>query len=554
MKLSGGTPTGSRRWERKRSANNRVVFQTEKIGFQRLANSALEVSGRGAGLAAILFLILWLGAAPPAFAQASVSVETSPQLFTVMCALHASGYDEDVREADPSSYRAQLRKELLRLQGPAVDAVRQYYREHRQLDSAATFSRFLSFALLVGPPPKFEFTERREALPPDALVVQDFAEVLGNFYREAQIDKLWQSFQTDYQRESLRLRQPVAQIVLQVTGYLREVQRSASRRTFTVYSEPLVGGKTSFRNYGDHYDLVLDPAGQLPLDEIRHSYLHFLLDPLPARYQKEVSRLVPLQAYAARAPRLPEEWRSDWSAFVTECLVRVVELHLRKMSPQQRNAALDAAERDGFFLVRAFDRGLNDFDSSEPAMTFFFQQMVAAVDVPAEAKRLETVQFAALEATPAVHQNPAQRSELEIWLDEGDRDIARQDAQSAVAVFERVLEKYPAQPRAEYGLAVALILLREVERAKTILQGLVQQVEKQGGGGSGVTPMIRAWSHVHLGRIYDVEENRELALTEYRAALAVPGAPVAARQAAQRGIEKGYEPGRPGRDDAKKRP
>jgi len=532
-----------------------VVFQTQKIEFPRLAISTLEVRGRGAWLAGVLLVVLSLGAAAPAAAQASVSVENSPQLFTVMCALHASGYDEDVREADPNSFRAQLRRDLLRLQGPAVEAVRQYYRDHRQLDSAATFSRFLSFALLVGPPPKFELTERREALPPDALVVQDFAEVLGNFYREAQIEKLWLSVQADYARESVRLRQPVGQVVLQVTGYLREVQHSASRRTFTVYSEPLVGGKTSFRNYGDRYYLVLDPSGPPPLDEIRHSYLHFLLDPLPSRYQKEVAMLTPLQAYAARAPRLPEEWRNDWSAFVTECLVRVVELRLRKISPQQRNAALDAAERDGFVLVRAFDRGLTEFDSSEPAMTFFFQQIVAGVDVPAEAKRLETLQFAAAEATPAVHPNAAaQRSELEIWLDEGDRYIARQDAQAAVAVFERVLEKYPAQPRAEYGLAVALILLKEVERAKTILQGLVQQVEEQGGNGPGVTPMIRAWAHVHLGRIYDVEENRELALTEYRAALAVPGAPAAARQAAQRGIEKGYEPGRPGRDDAKKRP
>jgi hypothetical protein len=53
---------------------------------------------------------------------------------------------------------------------------------------------------------------------------------------------------------------------------------------------------------------------------------------------------------------------------------------------------------------------------------------------------------------------------------------------------------------------------------------------------------VVAWSHVHLGRIYDLERNRELALSEYRAALAVEGAPDAARIAARRGLEKGIPP------------
>jgi hypothetical protein len=50
-------------------------------------------------------------------------------------------------------------------------------------------------------------------------------------------------------------------------------------------------------------------------------------------------------------------------------------------------------------------------------------------------------------------------------------------------------------------------------------------------------PKILAWSHIYLGRIHDREGNRDLALSEYRAALAVEGAPDAARLAAQRGVE-----------------
>ena len=41
--------------------------------------------------------------------------------------------------------------------------------------------------------------------------------------------------------------------------------------------------------------------------------------------------------------------------------------------------------------------------------------------------------------------------------------------------------------------------------------------------------------------MYDVEGKREQAVLEYRAALAVEGAPESARAAAQRGIEAGYQ-------------
>ena len=38
-------------------------------------------------------------------------------------------------------------------------------------------------------------------------------------------------------------------------------------------------------------------------------------------------------------------------------------------------------------------------------------------------------------------------------------------------------------------------------------------------------PMVLAWSHVYLARIYDAEGNPSVAKTEYESALAVEGAP-----------------------------
>jgi hypothetical protein len=57
-----------------------------------------------------------------------------------------------------------------------------------------------------------------------------------------------------------------------------------------------------------------------------------------------------------------------------------------------------------------------------------------------------------------------------------------------------------------------------------------------------VEPEVLAWSHVYLGRIYDLQEDRDAGVAEYRAALAVKGAPESARTAAQGGIETAYQP------------
>jgi hypothetical protein len=144
-------------------------------------------------------------------------------------------------------------------------------------------------------------------------------------------------------------------------------------------------------------------------------------------------------------------------------------------------------------------------------------------------------------------------TELDRWLSEGDRQIALQNGVAAGEVFEHILLKYPDVPRAVYGLAVASVLQRNGDRAKELFEKLVKPAAAPAPGAVSppADPDVLAWSHVYLGRIHDVEGDRNLALNEYRAALGVEGAPEAARVAAQRGVSTGYQPKRPA-DDSKR--
>jgi hypothetical protein len=404
-------------------------------------------------------------------------------------------------------------------------------------------SRYVTFALVVGPAPKFDYALEHEDLPPDVLALEGFNQVLSNFYQEAKLDQLWNQVEPGYQQAAQLYRGPLSEILLKETGYLREILRP-TRRTFTVYVEPLVGGRTNVRNIGNQYVVVVDP--QLDsTDRIRHALLHFLIDPLPIRYADSVAAESPLLSQAERAPRLPAEFQDDVSGFFTECLVRSVELRLQRLPAPQLADRVNAAESDGYVLVRSLMTALAKFEASEPAMDLYFPTLVKSIDVAAEVKRLQAVTFppASKEesATGDGDVTPSGRANLEATLSAGERDIAAQDAAAAQKEFERALAQAPGQPRALYGLAVASVLQGNGARARELFTQVVTAASGSQGS-SRPDPVALAWSHIYLGRMDDLNGDRDNALAEYHAALAVADAPESARLAAQRGLEQGYQP------------
>jgi len=500
---------------------------------------------------------------PPASreeARRTISVDSRVQLFAVLCALDAAGYDSSAAGDTPG--RVQLRERLRALQGPAVAALRKYYAEHAVADSGETFSRFVSFALVAGPPPDFRFEMRRDDLPPEALTLDGFNVILDNFYKEARLAELWQIYQPSYQTGVESLRAPVSDLVFTDSNYLREIIRSNSPRTFSIYVEPLAGSKTIFKTFGDQYTLVVRPSDDPPIDDIRHAFLHYLLDPIAIRYRVQASRAAPLLEIAARAPMLSVDLRDDYSAFFDECLVRAVELRLRHLPPVQLSAAIDADEGNGYVLVRSIYAGLSGFEKSEPAMGYYLPDLVKGIDVDGEQRRLKNVKFAdaapAKDAPESTHASakpaaPASPNPLEDDLAEGQRQISARNGAAAAASFERVLASHPEDQRATYGLAVASALQGRPDRARELFAKVIDAAQNPLADPSvHPDPSNLSWSHIYLGRMYDVEGKRDLAVVEYRAALAVAGAPDSAKTAAQHGIETGYQtPARDRQSDGK---
>jgi tetratricopeptide (TPR) repeat protein len=478
--------------------------------------------------------------------QSTVSVDGSEAMFTTICALLAAGFESNISSDNWTAFRAQMRERLRQQKGPAVEAVREFYRQHELRDPGATLSRYLWFGLVSGPAPAFQPVLRRDELPPEIVALEGFSEILSNYYQEQKIGQLWRQVQPIYSREVERLHDPVSQIVFVASGYLREILEPSGPRTFSIVVEPLVGRITNVRNFGDHYALVLSGGEEIPADVVRHAFLHFLLDPLPMMYPHVTAVKRPLFEKAAAAPRLAPELKDDYASYFAECAVRAVELKLKRMSPGEREAAMSRDDEDGYVLVKPLFGALPKFENSEPSMKLFFPDLVRAIDMGAETKRLAAVKFAPLEtakledetaseevarrrsAAPTTVPNDA---EVITALTEGERRIAEKNPRAAEASFQKVLTKYPDQARAWYGIGLVALLDHDAARAKQVFGRLTA-----GEHAATQDPMVLAWSHVYLARIYDDEGNPEVARMEYQSVLSVEGGPEQAKQAAQKGL------------------
>lgn len=465
-----------------------------------------------------------------------------------MCALDASGFPSDEGTLSEMPARLALRADLLKMNGPAVEALRKFYREHVMADPGETLSRFMAFALAAGPPPAFKLEVPRDQLPPDVLALEEFQQVLADFYQEAHLDLRWRQVEKEYEYATLQYGLPVNQIVTVTNAYLREVAKPSKGRSFFVYVEPLVGSRTIFRNTGDRYAIVVGLPHEFPAAEVRHAYLHFLLDPLPLENRTLIQSKSALLNIAARAPRLPPEYQTDFIAFTDECFIKAVELRLQRLSVDQLEAAITDADRSGFVLVRPMVAQLLKFEKDEPAMSYYFSDLIQAIDVQKEQKRLSRVAFYPIDMIPAQNEkSEVQNSEsnLQRLMDQGDREIALQRPSDAETIFQTVLKQDPTQPRAIYGLAIASVLEGKAAAAKDLFEQVVSLATSPSNGkASSQVPDASqlAWSHIYLGRIHDLEGERGPAIEEYQAALAVDGAPESTRVAAQRGVSAAYAP------------
>ena len=200
---------------------------------------------------------------------------------------------------------------------------------------------------------------------------------------------MWKRSQPAIDQYIERYHGPVTDAVLQVNAYLRQQTSGARGRHFQIYIELLAApNQIQTRSYGYEYTIVITPSPELRTFDVRHAYLHYLLDPLSTRYQEILERKKGLVDHAQRAQALADSFKDDFLLLVTESLIKAVEARL-----DHKPEGVQAALREGYILAPYFAEHLPVYEKQEQSMAFYYSDMVGAIDVVKEDKRLSLVEF-----------------------------------------------------------------------------------------------------------------------------------------------------------------
>ncbi|MFZ0797968.1 MAG: tetratricopeptide repeat protein [Terriglobales bacterium] len=468
----------------------------------------------------------------------NVSLESSETLFTALTAINTCGYDQELSASDP--LRTQIRLEVAKAvedTAGAQDVVGPmclFYRQHQVPDPAHDLSHYVSLALYLEEPPTFTLKVKEAELPPDASAVAGIVPLMQAFHARIGLHAIWERHRERYKELAAIYHDPLAKMTFDTEIYLKMPSAGYLGRQFTVYLDAMgAPGQTNARNYASDYYVVISPSSgtAIKLQQIRHTYLHYLLDPLALKNGDSFKRLEPLLEAVQNAP-MDEAFKSNISLLVTECLIRAIEQRLTKVPDAERAKSIEEADKEGYVLTRYFYDALGRFDKDPTGMRNAYAEMVGSIEVGKEMKRASLLEFSSEAAPELLHLAGAHSEHL---LLNAERRLAAGDPQTAQKLAQQALDEQEEDSgRALFILAEVATANRDMEGARIYFERALQTARE---------PKVIAWSHIYLGRIFDLKEDRLAAVDQYRAALdAAGGALPEVKLAAQRGLDQPYEP------------
>ena len=487
---------------------------------------------------AATFAAVLLVASVWAQSRPQVSLETSETLFTVLTAINTCGYDQELSASDPlrTQIRLEVAKAVANTAGvqEVVGPMCLFYRQHQVPDPARDLSHYVSLALYLQEPPAFTLKVKQAELPPDAETVAGMLPLMQAFYQKIGLHAIWLQHQARYVELTDVYHAPLAKMTFDTEIYLKVPSAGYLGQQFTVYLDAMgAPGQTNARNYASDYYVVISPTTgtAIKLQQIRHTYLHYLLDPLALKNGDSFKRLEPLLGDVKNAP-MDEAFKTNISLLVTECLVRAVELRLNRISDAERAKSIDEADKQGYVLTRYFYDALGRFDKDPAGIRNAYPDMVGSIEIGKEMKRASLIEFSGEAAPELLHLAGPHSEHL---LLNAERRLAAGDAETAQKLAQQALDEQEEDSgRALFILAEVATANRDMDGARTYFERALQAARE---------PKVIAWSHIYLGRIFDLKEDRLAAVDQYRAALdAAGGALPEAKLAAQRGLDQPYEP------------
>jgi hypothetical protein len=499
----------------------------------------------------------------------TVSLVPSEPLFLMASALNACGYDEGLEESAP--IRAKVREELNQAFTRSEDArnardkVCLYIAQHRLTGGVRDIAQYVSLALYLTPPPELETSVELTEMPPDAASVAEILPLLRTFVQTTDLHGIWLATHHTYDELIDQFHDPLSTVIENTDLYLKQPAETYTGRRFVVVVEPMLSPRTvNARIYGTDYVVVLAPEnGKIRMSDVRHVYLHYMIEPLLYARANAIDRTQPILKEIREAP-LEFRYRSDTVPLTVECLIKAIEArtmdtgipnykvppgvdrsqmpryeHERQLVQQKQDtvrlAAVQHDMRQGYVLTQYFYEQLIQFERDPASLKDTIGEMVYSMDVDQQVHRARQTEFDQQADEDVLTRPKPKKLEgldlAEARLQAGDVIGASALARQYLAERSDSLQAVADAARANFVLARAAAMTGHPGEAVSRFQTTLA---------SSKDPRLIAWSHIYLGRMLDLDCKRDQAVTEYKQALENRDGQQDTRLAAERGMKAAY--------------
>ncbi|HYX28166.1 MAG TPA: hypothetical protein VE863_06340 [Pyrinomonadaceae bacterium] len=549
-------------------------------------------------------------AAPFELSDFGVQVQPDARLIIMMAALEAAGFDPTPAGKDPSAFRKLVRKDQESLDPGLRERMRNFFNLHKLPPSASAAdqsARYVSLAYAIGQPPLLEAPERSDDLPGGVLEVLDFMPLVRDFYRKSGLDERVVAYMRAYQAEGDRLRPQSADMVRAVLSYLHTrpilvatervrvkspdkkksnviaySTRSHDRHFYIVPDLLAAPGTVNFRIIADDYYAIVPEGTDPTSSEIRLAFLQFVIDPLVAKFNKEIStqreqvkQLIDLRTKAG-ATVSPDAFIIVSRSLVAAAEARFDEairlaevLNLQRRRLQQ---AKDDAERKGIAaqaessraaiadevvarLAEEYENGavldfffadrLHDFQASGFDIANFFADMINGIDAAKENQRLTEIAEARNRALAARKAHPhysiwlvdpayearegadiSRNAALVNKLTEVEKLLQTRNYEQAESTLKSMLLDYPGDSRLLFTLGqTASLWARDTTDDDLQTQRLNRALANYRLAVAAATPEtekgLLSRAHESMGRILAFLDQKDEAMKEFDAAIKI---------------------------------
>ena len=511
---------------------------------------------------------------PPVEAGGSaVTLETSEPLFDIAVALNACGYDDDLDHSDPVRTKIRADVAAASIATPEANESRNqlctYIHKHELTDAGLNLAQYVSLAMYLSPPPELTPTVDETDLPPDSTQVVNILPLLRTFSEQVHLNAIWFKYHPEYAALVDLVHDPLTRMILNTNIYLKAPASSYDGRRFLVLLEPMLApSATNARIYANDYIVVtspsIDPPGTVKMEQIRHTYLHYEIEPLVYSRATAMNRMVPLLRTVQDAP-IDFNYKSDIVSLIAECMIKAVEAHTmdaglpRPVKPNPTKERVDRVDeekyttnmvvyerqteatrrnavqldmRQGWVLTGYFYDRLAEMQRDGSSLKDDIGQMIYGMDVGREQHHDEQIVFLPEAPHEVVRRAPRQLTGLDL----GEMKLMKGDKDGANEIAEKILtDPNGDHARANYLIARINLLDQDPDDAVTHFRAALD---------TSRDPRTLAWCHIYLGRLYDMQQDpdRKRAVAEYRLALNLRDERPDTKAAAEAGLRQPFAP------------